>query len=117
MTPEEIAIRRPVWVAMSDLFLDTDVSLFHEHIARVCAESRFTIGQLESIFNDEVAPLVGSNLLSVAGEWAAFDEEWLVSQIEERLDRKWPLPSMNPAAGKWRPVAQLIVSLRGKRSR
>ena len=34
MTVEEIAIRRPVWVATSNLFLDTDVRLWYASVAR-----------------------------------------------------------------------------------
>ena len=64
MTAEKIAIRRPLWIAMSDLFLDTDVSLFYEHVARVCADSPFTLEELDDIFQKEVAPVVGPNLLS-----------------------------------------------------
>ncbi|MDB2705549.1 hypothetical protein N9Y67_03295, partial [Pseudomonadota bacterium] len=45
------------------------------------ADSIYTIEELKFILNNEVAPAVSENLLSVAGEWAGFDEEWLVNRI------------------------------------
>jgi len=102
--------RRAVWIAMSDLFLDTDVRLFYVNVARVCAESPFSQQELERIFREEVAPVVSPNLLSVAGVWDAFDEEWLVNAISTRKPRMGWLDflSMND----YHSVALLIERLR-----
>lgn len=81
LTEAELVTRKPIWVALSDLFLDTDVTLSYDYIVRVCAESRYTTEELKFILDNEVAPAVSDNLLSVAGEWAGFDEEWLVNTI------------------------------------
>jgi hypothetical protein len=110
MTAEEIAIRRAVWVAMPDLCLDTDVSLSYAHIARVCAVSPFSLDELDAIFEKEVAPVVGANPLSIAGEWAGFDEEWLASRI---VEGPWHFPSVNLAGKDWEAVRKLVAEVRG----
>ncbi len=80
--------REKVWVALSDLFLDTDVSLSYDYISRVCADSSFSIQELEDILENEVAPVCAINLLSVAGEWAGFDEEWLFKSITQYKNKR-----------------------------
>ncbi len=95
---------------MSDLFLDTDVRQFYVNTARVCAASPFSQEELERIFREEVAPVVAPNLVVAAGEWAGFDEEWLVNSISARK------PGMGwmatPAKNDYRAVALLIERLR-----
>lgn len=78
---QAIIDRKPVWSALSDLFLDTDVTLHYDYIVRTCAASPFTIDELEAILKNEVAPVVLPNLYDIAGEWAGFDEDWLVKAI------------------------------------
>jgi len=77
----EIAERKAVWSAFSDLFLDTDVTLNYHYIIRVCGASKLTMEELEYILKYEVAPVALPNLYCVAGEWAGFDEEWLITEI------------------------------------
>lgn len=84
MEPSLIAERRDVWIAVSDLFLDTDVRLSYPYVARVLAASPYSMDQLESIFQNEVAPAVESNLFDIAGEWAGFPEAWLIDTITAR---------------------------------
>ncbi len=85
---ENLERRKAVWSALSDLFLDTDVSLSYEYIARICAESSFSLEELKEILENEVAPACSINLLSVAGEWTGFDEEWLESNIKKSIQAK-----------------------------
>ena len=73
--------RKKVWIALSDLFLDTDTKLFHENIIKVLVVSPYDIDELKNIMLNEVYPVCGWNLLSVAGEWAGFDQECLVDEI------------------------------------
>jgi hypothetical protein len=80
----DLAARRPVWQALSTLFLDTDVSLDLEYRARVLAESPYTLGELEEILIDEVYPVCRANLLDMAGEWGGFDPAWLEDSILQR---------------------------------
>lgn len=93
-TPSEIELRRPIWLALSDLFLDTDVSVSYEYIARVCSESEFSMLELKGILENEVAPAVSINLLSVAGEWAGFNEEWLVKRICQKAEKELIIPNI-----------------------
>lgn len=69
MTHEELERRRPVWDAMSDLFLDTETRWSVPHVARRCAESGYDDETLEHIFWGEVFPEAIPNLLDIAGEW------------------------------------------------
>ena len=76
--------RRPVWGALSTLFLDTDTSLDRQRRAQVLAASEYSLKELEEILITEVYPACGPNLLSVAGEWAGFDTAWLEERILSR---------------------------------
>lgn len=69
MTQEELLKRRPVWEAMSDLFLDTETRWAVPHAARRCADSLYDDEALERIFWAEVFPEAIENLLQVAGDW------------------------------------------------
>ena len=85
---ENLEKRKAVWAALSDLFLDTDVELSYEYIARVCAESSFTLEELKEILENEVAPVCSKNFLNIAGEWTGFDEEWLECNIKVRIQAR-----------------------------
>ena len=123
LTNAEIAARRPVWVALSDLFLDTDVSLSYEYTAQICARSEYTLDELKQILINEVAPVVSVNLFSMAGEWAGFDEEWLVAGIRHKMNSQSPCSKAMTKLFRrfvfkhyihehWRAVAQKIIALR-----
>ncbi len=74
--------RRPVWNVLSELYLDTELDeLDNERIAAVLVDSGYSTGQLEEILYRELHPVLHTNLLSVAGEWAGFDPDWLEEQI------------------------------------
>ena len=85
---EKIIERKSVWLALSDLFLDTDVTVNYDYITRVCAESLFTIDELEMILKCEVAPVVLPNLSNITGEWIGFNEDWLIRKIANRKPKK-----------------------------
>ena len=83
----QIAVRRPLWIALSELWLDTELSRADlERIARIMADSGLSVDQLREVYLVEVAPVVYSNLLCVAGEWVGFDEDWLCSSIIRNLN-------------------------------
>jgi hypothetical protein len=86
---DDLLHRRPVWQALSSLFLDTDTSLDRAWRARLLAESPYTMEQLQLILSDEVCPVCAFNLLSVAGVWSGFDITWLEREILR--GRKSPL--------------------------
>ncbi len=86
MNESQVTRRRPVWIALSALWLDTEIEPGElENIARVMIDSGLTNEELREAYLIEVAPVVYRNLLSVAGEWQGFDEEWLCAEIARNL--------------------------------
>ena len=78
--------RKPVWVALSEFYLDTELQDSDlRHIAVTFLDSPYTLDEVKAINKYEVFPILQANLLSVAGVWAGFDEEWLVDKITTRL--------------------------------
>ncbi len=78
--------RQQVWVAMSILFLDTELSAEDlMGLADILHRSPYQIDELISIYEDEVAPVLYTNLLSVVGVWGAFDEAEVTDLITKRL--------------------------------
>jgi hypothetical protein len=74
--------RRPVWSALSELFLDTSLDSGDlNRIAGTLASSPYSLEELDQILLWEVYPACRGNLLSMAGEWAGFDPGWLESRI------------------------------------
>ena len=78
---EDIDNRRPVWLALSNLFLDTDTNLFKEQIIKTLSNSPYSISELDEIMQNEVYPVCYTNLYGIAGEWSGFDPEWLEKKI------------------------------------
>ena len=82
LSESEIEKRIPVWNALSDLFLDTELDdITHKYIAKVVVESGYEPQEIHNILWKEVLPAVGDNLRIVAGEWAGFNPEWLKERI------------------------------------
>jgi hypothetical protein len=90
--PADIAERRRVWLALSDMFLDTDTALSRAWRVSELARSPYSLAELEDILVHEVYPVCGANLRSVAGEWAGFDADWLEQRILALMEsrRLWP---------------------------
>ncbi|MBF5041839.1 hypothetical protein FGE12_05510 [Aggregicoccus sp. 17bor-14] len=105
LADEELERRRPVWVAWSELFLDTQLDARdHARIAEVLGDSGYADGELLRILSDEVRPVVAANLLSMAGVWAGFDAAWLEERILALRAAGLPTrPRRKPALG---PVQQ-----------
>jgi hypothetical protein len=83
---QHIQARLPLWQAVSDLWLDTQLSDEDmEVIARVMDESGLTIEELWRVYSYEVAPVVYRNAYSFAGEWVGFDPDWLRTEIVRNL--------------------------------
>ena len=90
MNSEEIERRKPVWLIISEFYLDTDFEV--DDLPRfidVFKKSNYSLQELKDIDFYEVKPIVGSNLSSVAGAWSGFDEEWLYEEIKKNtLDNR-----------------------------
>lgn len=86
LSSEEIARRAPLWVALSDLFLDTELQAVHyQGIVDAARSGSFEPCEVVAILNEEVAPVLRANLSQVAGEWAMFDPDWVVDRVSARL--------------------------------
>jgi len=82
MTIPDEARRRPVWVALADIYLDTELQeADFRHIAAMCAASGFSWSEIQQINYNEVAPALWFNTQDIAGEWTGWEEEWLVERI------------------------------------
>jgi hypothetical protein len=88
--------RKRVWIAFADHFLDTETRYALPLSAFAAVEAGFGVEEAREIWCYEVTPVVGPNLWSVAGEWAGWDEEWLVTEISEVARRRARAPG--PAA-------------------
>lgn len=114
---DDVENRRPVWDALSDMFLDTDVSLFRKARIGKLAASPYSISELEMILVDEVYPVCVGNLLCMAGEWAGFDQEWLEETILRRSGSNRVFRFLNFArltilcSSEWRMTKAGIVAL------
>ena len=83
--------RHPVWVALSEFWLDTEMSAAGAHaVVRTILESAYTVDEAEAIHWHEVVPAVYGNSISVAGAWTGFDEDWLAGQCAEAARRQRP---------------------------
>jgi len=88
----EIERRKPVCIALSKLWLDTELSEVDlGRIAEVMRRSAYSLDELRDIYLFEVAPVVSPNLLCLAGEWAGFDEGWLFAEATKRARRRSPV--------------------------
>jgi hypothetical protein len=84
VTPEELERRKPVWDAMSDVFLDTETRWSMPYIAHVLVQSGYGPEELDAIWWREIVPECAWNLLQVAGEWALLvvDEDKLAARAD-----------------------------------
>lgn len=81
--------RKPIWIALSEFYLDTELDdAALRHITFTIIDSPYTIDEVKHINKYEVFPILQPNLLSPAGVWAGFNEEWLVERITSRLQSK-----------------------------
>lgn len=81
LTPDEIEQRLPLWMVLSELWLDTELAEADlERIAAVLEASPFRVDELRAIHDREVAPAVGFNLESPLAEWRGFDSAWLAER-------------------------------------
>ncbi len=115
LTDDELARRRPLWAAMSDLFLDTETRWAVPSVACRCAESGLDAATLDRVFWWEVFPLAIPNLLSIAGEWAVLElPERLLAKRAEAASRSTvlELASGHLVSSSWTAVGAVTARLR-----
>jgi hypothetical protein len=77
--------RKPIWIALSDFYLDTELQESDfRHIAFKIIESPYSLEEVKEINKYEIFPVLQPNLMSVAGEWAGFPENWTTLYIANR---------------------------------
>lgn len=116
MTNAELERRRPLWSAMSDLFLDTEVRWSVPWVALAAGQSGYDAATLERIFWVEVFPLAIGNLLGIAGEWAMLDLD--EASLVARAERGEPATLTRQVSGwmvegEWRAALALAPWLSG----
>lgn len=112
LSVREIDRRLPAWCALSDLFLDTELQPADvDRITDTLRTTGYTLPELRVILRQEVIPAFGPNLLSVAGEWAGWDEAEIREIVVRRLRRRpsplwWVLGPMiaHMIAGEWTKI-------------
>jgi hypothetical protein len=96
LSAADIERRLPVWMAMSEMFLDTELGpVDFVRISMGLRISGYRSSELRDMFFQEVAPVLGRNLLSVAGEWAGWDADDLRTLLLPRLQQRRRARSRN----------------------
>jgi hypothetical protein len=78
-------------MALADLYLDTQSELFVPNVIQHAEEGGFSSDAVNHILRWEVRPALYKNYLSVAGEWAGWDQNWLVERILDCMKRRPPI--------------------------
>ncbi|MEM8655834.1 MAG: hypothetical protein AAGF36_13920 [Pseudomonadota bacterium] len=116
-----LSAREQVWVAMSDMFLDSDIAFMLEGPARVLAASPYDIETLDRILLEDVYPICANNLRCAAGIWTGFDAQALRARISERNARSYPLlrfwipfrrRALRSMVPQWPDLKRQVVALR-----
>lgn len=96
-----------VWVSMADHFLDTETRQDLPITALRCVEAGLSPMAARDVWQHEVSPAVGFNSFIVAGEWAGWDEDWLVARIAQARQSSWRAP------GRWLKLWQRVPLMAG----
>jgi hypothetical protein len=113
---EDLADRRPLWDAMQMLWMDTDPEEEIAYIVRVCAESKYSIGELEAIYWNEVRPAVQFNMrIPTTPAWQGFNLDWLCERILKKHRYGRPMRwrwYYREAASWWGRLAEGVLAAR-----
>jgi hypothetical protein len=117
---EDMEHRGVIWDYMQNFWMDTDPYILLPEVARICAESEYSLQELEAIYWNEVRPAVSFNMLMLpAPEWAGFEIEWLKARVLEKhryglpLPRKWLHPY---SSSWWHKLSSAVALLRNSAS-
>ncbi len=93
ISEDEMRRRLPVWIALSDLYLDNETQPYeYKHMARVCCASGYAREELRSILFDEVGPVFGHNLLQTAGQWGGWPADVVEGAMRRQVERPKTFP-------------------------
>jgi hypothetical protein len=113
---EDLERRRPVWEALSAVFLDTEIDdAWRARIVDTLRSSGYSETELECILWRELCPVLHANFLSAAGTWTGFD----MSEVERRIltkpagrFRQWLsyVAGGNTARYDWRRIRKALAA-------
>lgn len=73
-----------IYILLADLFLDSELT---PHDARWLADAiqptKFTVAEIEHKIKAHLFPVLYPNLVTATGQWAGFDEDWLLHKIDD----------------------------------
>lgn len=123
--------RAEVWHVLSDLWTDTDLQpADRAAMAHRLAATRYSLGELERIFRDEIAPATARVVAAIplSGGMAvpdAYRKDEIVQRVRALRARAWARRRLNPlrrwidcmsvrfARPEWERVKAEITALRG----
>lgn len=111
LTPSE----KKACIALSWLFLDIEQSPKHiDSIASSLRALNIPSATLSRMLRHDVFPILYPNLLSVAGTWDVFDEDWLLGEVERRraTGNGWVKGLAEFAV--WLTVGRMVTSVWGQ---
>ncbi len=118
---QDLSDRVLIWDCLQDLWMDTDSGPLLPKMMEVCASSKYTLGELEEIYWNELHPALSFNTwLLPAPEWAGFESGWLTARILEKNRYGKPVPWMwlHPFSNaSWRKLRAGIAGARGESAR
>ncbi len=98
LSEEDIEARMPLWCALAELFLDTEIQpSAYRAIARTARDGGFSATEVRGILEHEVFPAFIFNLMVIAGEWAAFHPD----DVREQVLGVLGLPGGRPPAPRY----------------
>lgn len=101
---DDLEHRALLWDQLQMFWMDTDPAVLLGSIADACAESKYSLAEIERIFWNEVRPAVAFNLAMLpAPEWAGFELEWLTARVlkKHRFGRRLPWKFLHPYSASW----------------
>ncbi|KAF3005262.1 hypothetical protein E8E14_006157 [Neopestalotiopsis sp. 37M] len=73
-----------IYVLLADLFLDSELRPEDARcLAGAIQPTDFTIAEIEHKIKAHLFPVLYPNLAGAAGQWAGFDEDWLLPKIDD----------------------------------
>lgn len=88
LTQKEIDKRIPLWTAISQLYVDNEISEYDlELIVKEILKFGCSFEEAEKIFRYEVAPVCWGNIFSWS-VWNGFDTEWLTTEIVKNIEKQ-----------------------------
>jgi hypothetical protein len=100
--PFDIYTRTPIWVLLSELYLDCQLSnADYNYIANKIIESPYSFQEVFWINKYEIFPVLKSNLLNGVGVWSGFDENWLVDTIMRKIENRTKINELISSIEYW----------------